>query len=167
MGFRTRFFAQERSTETSSSSVPEVPPVSCPKIPMTCQENPLAPRLCPAPTRPWALQATYAVLQCRKLSFPEQCIFFVSQAQSQRRVALPTTNSTLGVGVGTPGTLANSSLGSGWQVSEIHPSPFLSIHGTRSGEVLRPLPSVTSRRALPQLPPTPSQIKARCRFAPT
>ncbi|KAI0256716.1 hypothetical protein BJV78DRAFT_301994 [Lactifluus subvellereus] len=38
------------------------------------------------------------------------------QAQSQRRVAVPTANSTFGVGVGTPGTLVNSSLGSGWQV---------------------------------------------------
>ena len=59
MGFRMHFFPQERSTETSYSSVPELSPVSCPKTPMTCQENPLAPRRCPAPTRLWALQAMY------------------------------------------------------------------------------------------------------------
>ncbi len=47
-------------------------------------------------------------------------LLFVTQAQSQRRLAHPPANSTLGVGVGTPGTLANSSLGSGWQVSESH-----------------------------------------------
>lgn len=37
---------------------------------------------------------------------------------------LPTANSTFGVSVGTPGTLANSSLSSGWQVGEIHRLPF-------------------------------------------
>ncbi|KAI9510901.1 hypothetical protein F5148DRAFT_492731 [Russula earlei] len=37
-------------------------------------------------------------------------------SQSQRRLAHPTANSTFAVGVGTPGTLANSSLSSGWQV---------------------------------------------------
>jgi len=48
----------------------------------------------------------------------------VTQVQSQRRVPLPTANSTFGVGVGTPGALANSGLSSGWQVSETHRLPF-------------------------------------------
>jgi hypothetical protein len=135
VGFRMRFFPQERSTETSYSSVPELSPVSCPKTPMTCQENSLAPRRCPAPTRLWALQAMYALLQCRRgtaLSWAMH--LFVPQAQSQRRVALPTANGTFAVGVGTPGTLANSSLGSGWQVSEFHlPPRFCSFTGPLAG----------------------------------
>src|SRR6266850_3990300 len=93
---------------------------------------------------------------------------FVTQAQPQRRVAHPPANSTLGVGVGTPGALANSSLGSGWQVSG-NQTTSLSAYslGIRCGEVLHPLPSVTFRQARPQLPLTLSRVKARCRFALT
>jgi hypothetical protein len=47
-----------------------------------------------------------------------------TQVPSQRRVALPTANSTFAVGVGTPGALANSSLSSGWQVGETHCPPL-------------------------------------------
>lgn len=54
---------------------------------------------------------------------------FITQVPSQRRVALPATNSTFGVGGGTPGALANSSLNSGWQVSETCSFPFRSLTG--------------------------------------
>jgi hypothetical protein len=115
-----RFLSQERSTETSNSFVTGVPPVSCPKTPMTCQENPQALPRCPVPTRPWALQATYTTFLVSESSLFSAMFLFITQAQSQRRVAHPPANSTFGVGVGTPGTLANSNLGSGWQVSETH-----------------------------------------------
>lgn len=61
VGFRLYFLSQERSTETPSSSVAGASPVSCPKTPMTPRENPQALRRCPVPTRPWALQAMYAL----------------------------------------------------------------------------------------------------------
>jgi hypothetical protein len=51
-------------------------------------------------------------------------LLVTQQVQSQRRVPLPTANSTFGVGVGTPGALANSGLSSGWQVSETHRLTF-------------------------------------------
>jgi hypothetical protein len=91
---------------------------------MTYQETLQALRRCPAPTRPWALQATYALFLASGPALFLVMFLFVTQAQSQRRVAHPPANSTFGAGVGTPGTLASSSLGSGWQVSKTH---FLSI----------------------------------------
>lgn len=54
---------------------------------------------------------------------------FITQVQSQRRVPLPTANSTFGVGVGTPGALANSTLSTGWQVGEVHRLPFCLLTG--------------------------------------
>jgi hypothetical protein len=53
------------------------------------------------------------------------------QVQSQRRVPLPTANSTFGVGVGAPGALANSTLSTGWQVGEIHRLPFRLLTGVQ------------------------------------
>ena len=54
---------------------------------------------------------------------------FITQVQSQRRVPLPTANSTFGVGVGAPGALANSTLSTGWQVGELHRLPFYLLTG--------------------------------------
>jgi hypothetical protein len=98
--------------------------------------------------------------------FTSRASLLVTQVPSQRRVALPTANSTFGVGVGTPGALANSSLSSGWQVGETHCPPFPSVHpGPRYGGVLHLLPSVTSRRAQHRRPVTLSQVRVRCRSA--
>lgn len=93
----------------------------------------------------------------------------VSQVQSQRRAPLPTANSTFGVSVGAPGALANSSLSSGWQVGESHRLSFCLFTRFRCqcGGLLHRPPSVMSRRARPQQPPTLSQIRARYHFALT
>ncbi|KAI0302053.1 hypothetical protein BC826DRAFT_495269 [Russula brevipes] len=61
---------------------------------------------------------------------------------SQRRVALPTANSTFGVGVGTPGALANSSLSSGWQVwGGPTPSPQRNVSASSAPASTDPLSS--------------------------
>ncbi|KAI0006049.1 hypothetical protein BJV74DRAFT_17131 [Russula compacta] len=61
---------------------------------------------------------------------------------SQRRVALPATNNTFGVGGGTPGALANSSLNSGWQVwGSAAPSPQRNVSASSAPATTDPLSS--------------------------
>lgn len=72
-----------------------------------------------------------SVYSIRNGHFHQVIRLFPIQAQSQRRVAVPTVNGTFGVGVGTPGTLVGSSLGSGWQVRVARLLPFCLFTGNQ------------------------------------